>query len=111
MTLTQLLKCLDGRIEEAGSQAMLAEQLGVSWQYLNDVLYRRRMPGKKLLAALGLRRVMTFEPLDINATALHRYGLCDCGQRATAMLDVRIRNRREWLPLCDDCLAIEKTRV
>lgn len=111
MTFTQLLDHIDKLVEEAGSQVALARQLNVSPTYLGDVMLRRAMPCKKLLAALGLRRVMTFEPLDINATALHRYGLCDCGQRATSLLEVRIRNRREVLPLCDDCLAIEKTRV
>lgn len=111
MTLTQLLEHIERRVEEAGSQAELARRLNVSCAYLNDVLFRRAAPGEKLLRALGLRRVMTFEPLDISTTHLHRYGLCDCGQRATGLLEVRIRNRRETLPLCDDCLAIEKSRV
>ena len=111
MTHTQLLEHIDRPVEEAGSQAELARRLDVSYAYLSDVILRRAMPGKKFLQALGLRRVMTFEPLDINATALHRYGLCDCGQRATSLLEVRIRTRREMLPLCDDCLKVEKTRV
>lgn len=111
MTHTQLLEHIEQMIQEAGSQTELARRLNVSSAYLSIVLYRRQMPGKKLLRALGLRRVAMYEPLDINATHLHRYGLCDCGQRATGLLDVRIRNRRETIPLCDDCMEIEKTRV
>lgn len=108
MTYTQLLEHIEQMIQEAGSQAELARRLNISYAYLNNVLLRRAMPGKKLLRALGLRRVAMYEPLDISATNLHRYGLCDCGQRATSLLSVRIRNRRETIPLCDDCAEVEK---
>lgn len=108
MTHTQLLKHIEKLIQEAGTQTELARRLNVAHPYLSMVRKRRQAPGPKLLRALGLRRVVVYEPLDINATHLHRYGLCDCGQRATSLLSVRIRNRRETIPLCDDCAEVEK---
>jgi transcriptional regulator with XRE-family HTH domain len=49
------------RNEAAGSQKAAAKRLGVSEQYLCDVLKGRREPGKKLLDALGYRRVVVYE--------------------------------------------------
>lgn len=45
----------------AGNQKAAAKRLGVSEQYLCDVLKGRREPGKKLLNALGYRRVVVYE--------------------------------------------------
>lgn len=42
------------------SQRLAAKQLGVSQQYLNDVLRLRKEPGAKILDALGLERVVTY---------------------------------------------------
>ena len=47
----------------AGEQKVWAKQHGVSAQYVNDVLHGRRKPGKTMLNALGLRRVVTYERL------------------------------------------------
>lgn len=44
----------------ASSQAQVAKDLGISPQYLNDVLNERREPGKKILQALGLERLVVY---------------------------------------------------
>ena len=48
-------------IAHAGSQDAAAKRLGISPQYLCDVLRGRREPGKKLLDALGYRRLVVYE--------------------------------------------------
>lgn len=47
------------------SQAQAAAALGVSAQYLNDVLTGHRPPGPKILKSFDLRRVFRYE--DIGA--------------------------------------------
>ncbi len=46
------------------TQKEVAEELGVSPAYLNDYLHFRREPGPKLLEALGLRKVITYQRKD-----------------------------------------------
>jgi hypothetical protein len=48
-------------VAAAGSQDVSAKRLGISPQYLCDVLKGRREPGTKLLDALGYRRVVMYE--------------------------------------------------
>lgn len=48
-------------IDIAGSQAAYAEQLGISPQYLCDVLYDRREPGDKMLDGMGLKRIVKYK--------------------------------------------------
>ncbi len=43
------------------NQKEVANQLGISPQYLNDILNHRRYPGEKVCRALGLRRVVMYE--------------------------------------------------
>lgn len=50
---------LQSRVDRS-SQADVAKQLGVSPQYLNDVLRSRRAIGKKILSAMGLERVVAY---------------------------------------------------
>ena len=50
------------RAARAGSQAALAQQLGITPTYLSEVLGGRREPGPKFLRALGLRRVTVYLP-------------------------------------------------
>lgn len=56
MTIDGILKILRARIETEGSQMAVARNLGVSPQYLSDVLRRQRSPGEKILEPLGLKR-------------------------------------------------------
>ena len=42
------------------SQVEVARELGVSPQYLHDVLKDRRQPGKKILAAMGFERLTVY---------------------------------------------------
>lgn len=48
-------------VHKAGSQSAAAKRLGVSGAYLSDVKNGRREPGEKLLTALGLKRVVSYE--------------------------------------------------
>ena len=45
-------------------QADVAAELGVSAQYLNDILQGRRLPGEKVLRPLGLERVVKYRRRD-----------------------------------------------
>lgn len=47
-------------VTSAGSQRKWALAHGVSVQYVCDVLAGRREPGGKVLAALGVRRVVSY---------------------------------------------------
>jgi transcriptional regulator with XRE-family HTH domain len=64
MTIEGVRALLRGRLDK-GSQRTAAIALGVSQQYLSDVLTGARTPGPKILWALGLRRVMGYELLDV----------------------------------------------
>ena len=48
----------------AGTQAKWASANGVSPQYVSDVLRGHRVPGDRLLRRLGLRREITYVPVD-----------------------------------------------
>lgn len=43
-----------------GGQKEVARALDVSTGYVNDVIHERRIPGDKILEALGLQRVVTY---------------------------------------------------
>ncbi|MCK8788228.1 helix-turn-helix transcriptional regulator, partial [Roseomonas sp. NAR14] len=51
---------LRSAVRAAGSQKAFAAQVGISQQYLCDVLAARREPGPTLLAAVGVRRVVQY---------------------------------------------------
>ncbi|HAM40183.1 MAG TPA: transcriptional regulator [Candidatus Omnitrophica bacterium] len=59
MTKRQVLHYLHRAIAVYGSQRAAAKTLGISPQYLCDVLMERREPAGKLLTSLNLRRVVT----------------------------------------------------
>lgn len=48
-------------VDQAGSQAEAARQLGVTRSYICDLLAGRRTPGPQLLTKLGLRRTIRRE--------------------------------------------------
>lgn len=62
--LGNLLAILHLIVVRHGSQKDAAKALGISAQYLNDVLLKRREPGEKLLRALGYQRVVLYTPIE-----------------------------------------------
>lgn len=42
------------------TQTALAAELGITLQYLNDILHNRRAAGPQVLRALGLERVVSY---------------------------------------------------
>jgi len=65
MTREQLVEMLL-KMKGDGKQTELALRLGISPQYLNDVLAGTRHPGKLLLAVLGLKKVIEYRAIDKN---------------------------------------------
>lgn len=61
MNISELLSKIDSLVEKHGSQKALAQHLGISQQYLNDVVRLRRDPSEKLLKSLGLKKVISYE--------------------------------------------------
>lgn len=60
LSIDMLINILYGEIAREGSQKAAARKLGISPQYLNDIINYRREPGHKLLAALGLERLVLY---------------------------------------------------
>jgi len=62
-TLTQpeLVALLKKQAQEV-PQNLLAKQLGVSPQYLGDILRGDRLPGKKILDGMGYERIVLYRP-------------------------------------------------
>lgn len=60
-TLEDVLGILRTAIGEGGTAAEWAKSQGLSPQYVSDVLNLRRSPGPKLLGALQLERVTTYQ--------------------------------------------------
>lgn len=58
-----LRETLDG-----GNQAEMARKMGISPQYLNDVLNEKRGVGDKILEYLGLEKVVTYRRRKGNGT-------------------------------------------
>jgi AraC-like DNA-binding protein len=56
LTKEQVIATLSKHLTRAGTQIRLAQEIGVSPQYLNDMLRGAREPGKKVLRFLGLER-------------------------------------------------------
>jgi transcriptional regulator with XRE-family HTH domain len=54
------IKRLKTEVAKHGNQKKTAAALGISQQFLTDVLKGRRQPGEKLLAALGLEKRIEF---------------------------------------------------
>jgi transcriptional regulator with XRE-family HTH domain len=63
LTKDQVIALLKKRQGER-TQQELAEELGVSQQYLSDVLLGRRDPGPAVLDKLNLRQEMVYFPTD-----------------------------------------------
>ncbi len=61
MMLDDVLKRLSRLVREHATQRDAAYRIGISPQYLNDILQRRRDPGPKVLKALGFRLLPRYE--------------------------------------------------
>lgn len=48
-------------VDRFGSRSQAAQSLGISPQYLSDIINRRRRPGPSVLRELGMRRVERYE--------------------------------------------------
>lgn len=62
MNINTLKRTLQLRAESLGSQKELADGIGISAQYLSDILLGKRMPGKKILDWLGLQAEIVYRP-------------------------------------------------
>lgn len=60
-----IILILKRRVNETGSQKKVAKQLGISAQYLGDILQGRREPGEKVLKTLKLKRVVLYQDVQI----------------------------------------------
>lgn len=63
MTAAEVRDLLREACIDAGSQRAWATEHGVSPVYVSDVLSGRREPGEKILDALGLRKIVSYEPI------------------------------------------------
>lgn len=60
VTYPELKRRLSRLARQHGTQAALADRLGISAVYLGDVLKGKQAPGPKLLKALGIKRVTLY---------------------------------------------------
>lgn len=58
--MQEVLARLQTAINSEGSQRAFAEKHGISLQYVNDVLRGRREPGKLILDALGIEKIVMY---------------------------------------------------
>ena len=49
------------KVIERNNQLEVARALGISPQYLNDVIHYKHSPGRKLLSALGYGRIVFYQ--------------------------------------------------
>lgn len=59
-SISEVRALLQKNADAHGQAKLYAKHIGVSPQYLNDVLRGRREPGKKMLRALGLDKVVFY---------------------------------------------------
>lgn len=61
LTPQEVVSILKQEAVEAGSQRALADKIGISAPYMNDILFEKRYPSHKVLKHYGLRKVVMFE--------------------------------------------------
>lgn len=61
MSLDEITAMLRFFCDQAGSKSAWAREHGVAPVYVGRVLAGRELPGPKLLTAMGLRRVVSYE--------------------------------------------------
>lgn len=59
MTEEELRKEIRKEYEKAGSYKAFADQIGISPSHVGDLVHGRRRAGKKVLKAMGLKRLTT----------------------------------------------------
>lgn len=59
-TLAEVFGAIRTACRASGSQSAWAASIGITPQYLSDVLNCRRDPSMTILRAIGLRRVVTY---------------------------------------------------
>lgn len=64
LTRRQVIQRIRKVCAALATQADAAKALGVSAQYLNDVLAGRREPGPKILKKLRIRKIIDYQPLS-----------------------------------------------
>ncbi len=65
MNVDQIHALLRREVLKAGGPRRWAEEHGLAYSYVYDVMAERRNPGKKLLAALGKRKAeQMYENMD-----------------------------------------------
>lgn len=64
ITRDEIMKIIRQRLERAGSQRALAKELGISTQYMNDILRNNREPGPLVLRALGIEKHVVYTSSD-----------------------------------------------
>ncbi len=60
ITREELIRELKQQVKEVGSQKALALKLGISQQYLSDVLHNVTIPGPRRLSVLKLKPVVMY---------------------------------------------------
>lgn len=60
-TSDEVRKLLQQKAEQLGSQRLLAQAIGVSDQFISDILRGKREPSGKAVEYLGLRRKVVYE--------------------------------------------------
>ena len=65
MTPEQVRLRMHECVEIAGSQSALAEFWVISETHLSDILWGRRPIGKVVLRELGLRKVISYERIEV----------------------------------------------
>ena len=60
-TVNHVIRLLEILLAEHRTQKRLSEYLGVTQQYVNDIIHGRRSPGDSILKPLGLQKVICYK--------------------------------------------------
>ena len=70
MKKKEVIDILYRQVEVYGSQKALAIKIGISPQYLEDILLGRREPGESVLNFLGMQKVVSYYYKDLGVLGL-----------------------------------------
>jgi len=65
LTVEDVLELMRREVKACGSQQAFASKVGITQGYVNDILKRKRELGPKILDALGLRKVVSYEQMEV----------------------------------------------